>query len=351
MNGGNGQWISVVIPTFNRANRLLNAIDSVKNQCFRPVEIVVVDDGSSDNTSDVLSAWTNKNQSETLRVSYFTQSNSGAPAARNFGWKESRGDYIHFLDSDDILLPGCLKMKLNALVRNNASYAYGYSRIKDEFGHTIGMHGHDITRTAVSAYIIPYSFNTSGPLLRRSVLESLGGWNERLVGCQEIELFFRLKKDFGRGVCLPLVLHQVNKHTEDSISQRATKLHGEAALGVLNEMVISMKELKDTFGTEHCTNEFEALATFALDVCSRNYQIQNLPNALDALAIAQGSTSKRLKRIVLTLGLIISYVVPKAGVGLIMFLRTSVSTPQDWNTTQMSRGEASEGELYDAKSN
>src|SRR5262249_17492022 len=90
--------LSVVIPTYNRALRLPLALQSVVDAALDPVEIVVVDDGSTDNTAEVVERFGRG-------VRYVRQGNAGPAAARNRGIREARGDYILFLDSDDRLLP------------------------------------------------------------------------------------------------------------------------------------------------------------------------------------------------------------------------------------------------------
>ncbi len=107
--------ISVIIPTYNCAEYLPGAIDSVLNQSFRDFEIIIVDDGSIDNTKSVVA---NYIHSHPDKIKYFYQSNSGVAATRNMGIRESKGDYIAFLDSDDIWLPNKLELQTKALDAN-----------------------------------------------------------------------------------------------------------------------------------------------------------------------------------------------------------------------------------------
>ncbi len=110
-----GRWMSeryepglasVIIPTYNRARLLTEAMDSVLAQTYRPIELIVVDDGSTDHTRKAIEQWSSKCADDHLfRLSHFHQGNKGAPAARNLGLVQSHGEYIQFLDSDDILHP------------------------------------------------------------------------------------------------------------------------------------------------------------------------------------------------------------------------------------------------------
>lgn len=101
----NKPLVSVIIPAFNRANYLPDAIDSILNQGINNLEIMVVDDGSTDHTEQVLKKYGPK-------VRYLYQENQGPGAARNHGMREAGGEYIAFLDSDDLWKPGKLKAEL-----------------------------------------------------------------------------------------------------------------------------------------------------------------------------------------------------------------------------------------------
>ena len=98
--------VSVIIPTYNRANYLSRAIDSVFDQTYQDFEVIVVDDGSMDNTKEVLAKYNSK-------IRYFYQENRGVSTARNVGIREARGEWIAFLDSDDIWLPKKLELQSN----------------------------------------------------------------------------------------------------------------------------------------------------------------------------------------------------------------------------------------------
>ena len=104
--------LSVLIPTYNYADFIEAAIQSVLDQAAQGVEILVVDDGSTDDTEAVLQPLS------TGRIRYLKQANAGPSAARNFGMREARGDYFMFLDADDALLPGCISTTLDFLRRH-----------------------------------------------------------------------------------------------------------------------------------------------------------------------------------------------------------------------------------------
>ncbi|MFH0731641.1 MAG: glycosyltransferase [Candidatus Omnitrophota bacterium] len=98
--------VSVIIPTYNNASFISEAVDSVLAQTYTDYEIVVIDDGSTDNTKEILSKYNNK-------IRYFYQENKGVSSARNLGIRQATGEYIAFLDADDLMLPD----RLDELVR------------------------------------------------------------------------------------------------------------------------------------------------------------------------------------------------------------------------------------------
>ena len=99
-----GPFFSIILPSFNRAEQLMKAIDSVLGQTFTDFEVIIVDDGSTDNTKESIRALTDP------RINYFYKKNEERSIARNFGITKARGNYVNFLDSDDYLYPNHLSV-------------------------------------------------------------------------------------------------------------------------------------------------------------------------------------------------------------------------------------------------
>ena len=125
--------ISVIIPTYNRADLLPLTIESVMAQTMPDWELIIVDDGSTDETATVLAPFL---QDE--RIRYIRQENAGRSAARNHGARLARGDYFYFLDSDDELRLNSLTAHLAALI--NSAFSIGGYRIIDAQGRPQGKH-------------------------------------------------------------------------------------------------------------------------------------------------------------------------------------------------------------------
>ncbi len=114
--------VSVIIPTFNRQNIIVETVQSVLSQTERDLEVIVVDDGSTDNTRAVIEKLTDS------RVSYFYKTNAGPASARNFGLSKASGQYVAFLDHDDLWPENYLEVMLSHL-ENNAEFGAAYSPI------------------------------------------------------------------------------------------------------------------------------------------------------------------------------------------------------------------------------
>ena len=108
--------VSVIIPTYNRAGMVLRVLDSVWNQTYRPIELLVVNDGSPDNTEAVVSQWiSTHNDTPSFTATLLTQKNAGGCAARNNGLKNAQGEFIQFFDDDDELCPATIKTHVDNL--------------------------------------------------------------------------------------------------------------------------------------------------------------------------------------------------------------------------------------------
>lgn len=105
--------VSVIIPTFNRAGLIEKCVDSILSQTYKDIEVIIVDDGSTDNTREVVE------RMKDPRIYYYYQDNKGACAARNHGIEVSQGEYIAFQDSDDEWSPNKIERQMDALLGNN----------------------------------------------------------------------------------------------------------------------------------------------------------------------------------------------------------------------------------------
>lgn len=180
--------VSVVIPNYNGAAFLKKAIDSALNQNGVDVEVVVVDDGSTDSSREILENYGN-------RIKVFYQANKGAPAARNLGIAKSTADLIKFLDSDDVLGKDALQVELE-LTRNSPLRTIYFGDIVyiNSDGQVIDASLKLRSRLADESNLLYFLKNnplTSSPLHKRFLLEEINGFRDLPKG-QEWDLHLRL---------------------------------------------------------------------------------------------------------------------------------------------------------------
>jgi len=185
--------VSVIIPTYNRGHLLGRAIQSVINQTYHDFEVIIIDDGSADNTKQVVKSFKDE------RIVYIRRDiNRGAAAARNIGIKKARGEYIAFQDSDDEWLPE--KLEKQIWVFNNTppevGVVYtGFYKLKDnkksyipsvEIIHKEG----DIFYSILKGNFV----GTPAALVKRECFETAGMFDEKFPSLEDWELFIRISK-------------------------------------------------------------------------------------------------------------------------------------------------------------
>lgn len=181
--------VSIIIPCHNTEKYISEAIASALDQTYPNVEVIVVDDGSTDRSLEII-------QSFGDRLKYDQINHKGACAARNRGLEISKGEFIQFLDADDVLLPHKLEKQLPLLLSNQADlvfcngYLFGDDRPQRPIKKLLALPSPDNIDPFI--YCILNGFGTEGPLHRRSCLEKVKGFTEGLLGGQEYNLHIRL---------------------------------------------------------------------------------------------------------------------------------------------------------------
>ena len=183
--------VSIIIPAFNQARFLAVAIDSALQQTYRDVEVIVVDDGSTDETRDIAARFGD-------RITYVHQENTGLPGARNRGWRESGGEYLCFLDSDDFYHPEKVQRQVELLDADpQLGFVYCDIVTTDEAGQPVPeqpsvnsparqMSGNIFQTLMMAGYFPPHTV-----MIRRSVLEAVGEFDPSLGGNADYELWLR----------------------------------------------------------------------------------------------------------------------------------------------------------------
>ncbi len=168
--------VSTIIPVFNRAAMLEEAVASVLAQTYRPIEVLIVDDGSTDTTVAVAAQLASSHPSS-IRV--LTQINAGPGAARNQGLREARGEFVQYLDSDDLLLPTKFELQVAALRANpDTGLCYGKTRRRDVASGTEQIWARTGEHIAgmFPDFLNKRGWDTNAPLWRRSACDQVGPW-------------------------------------------------------------------------------------------------------------------------------------------------------------------------------
>lgn len=214
--------VSIIIPTHNRAQLLSELLSSVRDQVHRPIEVVVIDDASTDRTQHVVECFARDVRGDTeMLVTSSLMRKGGAQVARNQGIRMARGEALMFVDSDDIFAPSglgdlaaCLEFK------SHVQIAYGKVQVSgmdvtdgSSFsGKVIGALFGDSERDLVG-----YHWHTMGALYRRDCINRIGLWNEALQCSQDWEYQIRAKLFGGSSCFVDALVGYWRQHGEERI--------------------------------------------------------------------------------------------------------------------------------------
>lgn len=199
--------ISVVIPSYNHAHFLKTAIESALTQTYRDIEIIVVDDGSTDNTAYVVEEFLGK-------IHYIWQENQGLSAARNTAIRNSQGEYIAFLDADDLWMPTFLEEQI-ANIRRNSKVGLTYSwwsyvdkngKILPERGN-YNKRGDLLMQLALMNYWPPVSV-----MVRKQCIIEAGCFDDKLTALEDWDLWLRIAANGWEIDYIPRVLVKYRRH-------------------------------------------------------------------------------------------------------------------------------------------
>lgn len=201
--------VSVIIATYNNAHYILEAIASIFNQTYRSYEIIVIDDGSTDNTRQVLEPYLDK-------IRYLYQENKGVSHARNLGLEMARGEFISFLDADDFFLPDKLAKQV-AVFDAHPSLGIVHSgwRLVNEKGEKISdiefWHWYGSLELDLETWVV-WKPVTISMMFRKSWIKSVGGFDTRWHHGEDIDLVLRLSVNGCQAVWLPKITYCYRQH-------------------------------------------------------------------------------------------------------------------------------------------
>jgi len=223
--------VSVIIPAYNRARVIVDCIESVFAQTFKDFELIVVDDGSTDETAGVLQSYGN-------RLRYLVQENAGPGDARNYGIREAGGEYIAFIDSDDLWLPEKLEKQYSAakecshkpvlwfcdeenLLESGERHESEWEMF-DRFRPDVERGGFGVLQTPNEELVRGYIISTSTVMARRDALVKIGMYRPGQRESEDLDLYVRLAREGTFGfVNQSLAVRQMQSDKTNFLTVRA----------------------------------------------------------------------------------------------------------------------------------
>lgn len=266
--------VSVIIPAYNRRDLIIETLDSVAAQTYRPIELIVVDDGSTDGTGHAVVAWfqaLNDAQRDGLSLNIVRRTNGGQQRARNSGLAEARGEFIQFLDSDDILHPEKISLHVKKL-RVDRSLDCVYSALTSfisDIDWNVSPHPKCAHHGDLVSHLVDNPLNTNLGLYRRSICDKVGGWNEKINKWTDVEFVLRIIQSGGKVGHVPGVYVGFRDHAEPRASRPKSAVPSLEGMRAIAEIVADVSKSRSRIGccladhfwriglTASCNGEFE----------------------------------------------------------------------------------------------
>ena len=287
--------VSVVVTCYNQARFLGEAIESVLRQTCPPREVIVVDDGSQDDTAEVIKRYG--------EIRYIPQANQGVVAARNNGWRETTSDYVVFLDGDDRLAADALEVGSKSLNANpTCGFAFGRSHLIAADGTALTQTSPVCTEENFYAALLRRNeiWMPAQVIYRRAVLEAVGGFDATFDHGSDYELYLRITQKYTAFAHNKLVAewrqHDANT-TRDAVRmlKAATCVHRAQA-----SFVSAHKQYEQAYreGTREIQDYFgeRVIADMRAQMHSRNNRKQAAKAALVLLRYCPALLSKHIRR-------------------------------------------------------
>lgn len=229
--------VSVIIPTYNRANFLEEMLASVAAQTYRPIEVLVVDDGSTDKTPQIMETAIENFRDAGVDCHYTVQTKSNGSCARNRGFQLSSGEYVIFMDSDDYAHPEMISRMVEALERDNADYCVCDSgRFRYSPGDSTEAKRLSSRQHSARVHLRLISLQTWF-LAKRSVVDAIGPWDEEITYRDDVEYTFRVLSGDFRGMWIPEVLYYWRQHD--------AQMSGRTDAEALASSMLALKKMMD----------------------------------------------------------------------------------------------------------
>jgi glycosyltransferase involved in cell wall biosynthesis len=288
----NSPLVSVIIPTYNREQLVSYAIQSILNQTYGDWELLVVDDGSTDQTEEVIRLFKDP------RISYYQQKNLGPAAARNYGLRVARGELIAFLDSDDLFATDKLERQV-AWMNNHPEISLGFTGYQEIDGEG-NPTGYVATCQQGNITLIDllkgWSFSFSTVMVRKACVEGIGLLDESFRSGEEWEWMLRmsLNGELLAGLPEPLTLGRV--HSGNMV--RSPQIVGDQGLRILDIVFSQPNFPAELKNFRPVARAYQWAILSALGVVDKNIQL-SIEFALRAAQELKGANRKDIHDIAL----------------------------------------------------
>jgi glycosyltransferase involved in cell wall biosynthesis len=233
---------TVIITTFNRENLIVATLDSVYNQTYRPIELIIVEDGSSDCTSSVIKGWINGKSDLDFAIIFQTQENKGAPSARNLALSLCSGEYIQEVGSDDLLHSKKLELQIAALEENKWAQCAWNPLLRFNHGDSVDLtylrtNIYRIANNSSNVFDSRFQFLPSAGLHRAEVFRNTGSWDVSLKRWQDLIYHVRMSSNIHRVLVFDTPMYFFRQHSfgriNDQYRNKDGITNGLFALGLL----------------------------------------------------------------------------------------------------------------------
>lgn len=188
--------VSAIIPVYNSEKWIDKAIASIQNQTYKNIEIIVVDDGSTDNTNVILKQYEHKSN---ISIHYIE--NSGPAKARNYGVTKARGEYIAFLDSDDEWDRNKIKKQINYMLKHKCELLLTNLKLIDESNNILGKQDKTLPKNkekqVIDLFLNKITQNTPTIMVKKEIFDEFGGFNEKLVHREDHFFLMQVANKYG----------------------------------------------------------------------------------------------------------------------------------------------------------
>jgi glycosyltransferase involved in cell wall biosynthesis len=234
--------VSVIIPTYNYGRFIAEAIESVLRQSLRPIEILVVDDGSTDDTREIVKSFNDD-------VGYVYQSNAGVCAARNLGAAESRGELICFMDADDTMVPESIEKQVAKFAEDGVGLVHcGLRLVDDDTRETIELKlegGEDGVADNLLLWEGPVIAGPGAVVVSREAFSAVDGFDTEMKVGEDWDFCYRVARKFKvRFVAEPLVIyrqHASAAHRNVAEMERGMAKFYEKAFTTSDKSVLNLR--------------------------------------------------------------------------------------------------------------